>query len=223
MAYGFTSSPQANITGNYTSHLGLSKFTLAIWIRRNSSGSHQGVGFNSGGGVAETSHRSHITHFTDNRMYFVICNGSNTNGNGNTLQNITGWNHWAMVFDGAQSTNATRLRGYLNGSQQTLTFSGNIPSSLSSNSFNEQLNIGFNRANNIYSVGDMAEFATWDDALNESEISSLSKGFSAASVRPDKLLSYIPLVRNLQDVVTASTLTNTSGNATVANHPRVYA
>jgi|688.fasta_scaffold519584_2 hypothetical protein len=223
MAYGFTASPQANITGTYTSHLGLTKFTLALWIRRDSSGSQQGVGFNSGSGVTETSHRSHITHFTDNRMYFVICNGSSTNGNGNTLQNITGWNHWAMVFDGTQPTNATRLNGYVNGVSQSLTFSGSIPSSLSSNAVNQQLNIGWNRANNVYSVGAMAEFSTWEDALTAEEIASLSKGFTPSNIRPDKLLSHIPLLRNLQDVVAANALTNTSGNATVANHPRVYA
>jgi hypothetical protein len=190
MAYGFTASPQANITGTYTSHLGLTKFTLALWIRRDSSGSQQGVGFNSGSGVTETSHRSHITHFTDNRMYFVICNGSSTN---------------------------------VNGVSQSLTFSGSIPSSLSSNAVNQQLNIGWNRANNVYSVGAMAEFSTWEDALTAEEIASLSKGFTPSNIRPDKLLSHIPLLRNLQDVVAANALTNTSGNATVANHPRVYA
>ena len=221
MAYGFTASPQANITGTYTSHLGLSTFTLALWIRRDSSGSQQGAGFNIGPLDSEVRHRTHLTHFTDNTMYFVICNGSNPNF-GSTLQNITGWNHWAMVFDGTQSTNATRLKGYVNGVSQSLTFMGTIPSSLSSNSFNEQLNIGWNRANNVYSVGAMAEFATWEDALTAAEIASLSKGFTPSNIRPDKLLSHIPLVRNLQDVVAANALTNTSGNATVAAHPRVY-
>ena len=221
MAYGFTASPAANITGTYTSHLGLSKFTLALWIRRDSSGSQQGAGFTSGSSATDIDNRTHVTHFSDNRMYFVISNGSSTNGN--TLQNITGWNHWAFVFDGTQSTNATRLLGYVNGSSQTLTFSGTIPSSLSVNASNEQLNIGFNKTNNVYSVGGMAEFATWEDALTPQEIASLSKAFTPQNIRPAKLLSYIPLLRNLQDVVAANTLTNTSGNATVANHPRVYA
>jgi hypothetical protein len=217
MAYAFTSAPLANITGTYTSHLGLSKFTMAAWMRRGASGSHQGCGFTG----SDNNRRTHMTHFTDNNMYFVLCDGASANGR--TAQNITGWNHWAMAFDGTQSTNASRLAGYVNGSSVSLTFSGTIPSALSSNSANQTLQIGYNQNNNIYTVGDIAEFATWEDCLSASDIASLGKGFSPLLVRPDKLLSSIPLMRGLIDAVTGTTLTNVSGNATVAAHPRVYA
>src|SRR5439155_946517 len=45
---------------------------------------------------------------------------------GNILANGT-WGHWVMVFDGSQSTNATRLKFYFNNAAQTLTFTGTIP------------------------------------------------------------------------------------------------
>jgi len=41
-------------------------------------------------------------------------------------------------------------------------------------------------------------------------------------VRPESLVFYAPLVRDLQDVCEGLTITNNNG-ATVANHPRVYA
>ena len=38
------------------------------------------------------------------------------------------WYHLAMVYDGSGSTNADKLKGYINGNQETLSFTGVIPS-----------------------------------------------------------------------------------------------
>jgi hypothetical protein len=216
MAYAFTTSPQANITGTYTSHNGLQQFTMVGWMRRPSASTHQGFGFNNNN---DAFHRTHFVHFSDNTMYFVIANGANANGS--SSQNITGWNHWAMVFDGSQSTNATRLLGYANGASQALTFNGTIPATISSNANNNLLQIGRNTPNSVFTNGDIAEVAAYDVALAPSEVSALSKGFQPSNIRTGNLLWYIPLLRNLLDVVSGTTLTNS--NATVANHPRVYA
>jgi hypothetical protein len=42
------------------------------------------------------------------------------------------WKYGVMVFDGTQSTNSTRLKFYLDGTAQTLTFRGTIPASMPS-------------------------------------------------------------------------------------------
>jgi hypothetical protein len=69
--------------------------------------------------------------------------------------------------------------------------------------------------------GLLAEIGVWDVELTDREIQSLSKGFSPRRIRPQSLFAYIPLVRNLQELRSALSLTNTNG-ATVADHPRVY-
>jgi hypothetical protein len=72
-----------------------------------------------------------------------------------------------------------------------------------------------------YFNGLIAEVGIWNIDLNDDEVLSLAKGFSPRLVRPQSLVFYAPLVRNVQDLRGGITLT-TSGT-TVADHPRIYA
>jgi hypothetical protein len=71
-------------------------------------------------------------------------------------------------------------------------------------------------------AGRVAEVGIWNAALTAAEIASLAKGMTCDKVRPQSLVFYAPLVRNLQDTKGGLTITNING-ATVATHPRVYA
>ncbi len=73
-----------------------------------------------------------------------------------------------------------------------------------------------------YMNGLLAEVGIWNVALTAEEIASLAKGMTCDKVRPQSLVFYAPLVRNLQDVKGGLTITN-NNTATVADHPRVYA
>ena len=52
--------------------------------------------------------------------------------------------------------------------------------------------------------------------------SSLAKGITCDKIRPQNLVFYAPLVRDLVDAKGGLTIIN-NNSATVANHPRVYA
>lgn len=69
--------------------------------------------------------------------------------------------------------------------------------------------------------GQAAEAAIWNTNLTAAEVASLSKGFKPCRIRPQSLVFYAPLIRNLQDIKGARAITN-NNTATVANHPRVY-
>lgn len=69
--------------------------------------------------------------------------------------------------------------------------------------------------------GRLAEAAIWSAALDEAEIGSLAKGFSPTRVRPQSLVFYAPLVRNIADYRSATALTNNNA-ATAYEHPRRY-
>jgi hypothetical protein len=127
---------------------------------------------------------------------------------------INTWNQGVAVFSAQNSRNV-----YLN-----RTASG-------SNSFNfanstvdfDLVSIGGllrDTAANFFS-GQIAETAIWSAALTEDEIDSLAKGFKPTRIRPQSLVFYAPLVRDLQDLKGALTITN-NNSATVADHPRVY-
>lgn len=76
--------------------------------------------------------------------------------------------------------------------------------------------------NGLFMDGQIAEVGIWNAALTAAEIASLSKGMACEKVRPQSLVFYAPLVRNLQDQKGGLAITNNNG-ATVATHPRVYA
>lgn len=61
----------------------------------------------------------------------------------------------------------------------------------------------------------------WQATLTAEEIASIAKGMTCDKVRPQSLVYYTPLIRDIQDLARGMTLTDTS--TTVANHPRVYA
>jgi hypothetical protein len=73
-----------------------------------------------------------------------------------------------------------------------------------------------------YADADIAEVGIWNVALTAAEIASLAKGMTCDKVRPQSLVFYAPLVRDLIDAKGGLTITN-NNTATVANHPRVYA
>ena len=72
---------------------------------------------------------------TVNDVLVSVSNGTNINGyTTNALLTASTWKHVAFVFDGTQSTNATKLKVYVNGALQTLTFSaGTIDTSTPAN------------------------------------------------------------------------------------------
>jgi hypothetical protein len=74
----------------------------------------------------------------------------------------------------------------------------------------------------LFAIGLIAEVGIWNAALTAAEIASLAKGMTCDKVRPQNLVFYAPLVRDLIDQKGGLTITNNNA-ATVANHPRVYA
>lgn len=72
-----------------------------------------------------------------------------------------------------------------------------------------------------FASGSIAEVGIWNVALTAAEIASLADGMTCAKIRPQSLVFYVPLIRNLQDVRGGLTITN-NNTATVANHSRIY-
>lgn len=72
-----------------------------------------------------------------------------------------------------------------------------------------------------YHDGLISEATIWNAALTDAEIASLAKGFSPRRIRPQSLVFYAPLLRNLQDLRQGLALTAVN-SPTVASHPRVY-
>lgn len=83
------------------------------------------------------------------------------------------WTHVAMVFDGTQTGDANRLKLYVNGVSQSITFGiGAIPDTASANASNVVLAFSNDAADN-YFKGNIDEFRCYTRALTQAEITAL--------------------------------------------------
>ena len=126
------------------------------------------------------------------------------------------WSHGAAVF-----TSNTERSVFLNGGNNATNTTNNAPT----NANITRIGIGaqfFNNTTASRTDGKLAEVGIWNAALTADEVASLADGMTCDKVRPQSLVFYAPLVRNLQDVKGGLTITNNNA-ATVAAHPRVYA
>jgi hypothetical protein len=117
------------------------------------------------------------------------------------------WHHCVGTYDGSS------IRAYLNGALDATT-GASAPNTTGTPVFRVfGGDVGYNAP-----LGAACEAALWNAALNADEIAALAKGFSPAFFRPQSLLAYAPLVRELFESK-GNTLTNTG--TTAGDHPRI--
>ena len=124
------------------------------------------------------------------------------------------WYHTCGVLQSLSNVSA-----YFNGAVGTsISSATNAPTGI------DQVLIGARFATSLgqFHDGAIAEVGVWNAALTAAEIASLAKGMTCDKVRPQSLVFYAPLIRDLIDQKGGLAITNNNG-ATVATHPRVYA
>ncbi|MFN5250967.1 MAG: LamG domain-containing protein [Bacteroidota bacterium] len=219
MAYQFTAASSQSLTAPISTETRITgAITLAAWIKST------GV-YNSP--VSFLAARSSTA--TNGRAYTLQLNsagkiGSNINSTGLAANNfvtegttVVGTNarHIAATF-----SPSTFSRVYLDGAQDAERTSS-VPSSIADIT-GVNLNFGGLFGGSFFFNGTIAEVGIWNSALTQPEIASLADGMTCDKVRPQSLVFYAPLVRDLIDQKGGLTITNNNG-ATVATHPRVYA
>jgi hypothetical protein len=210
MAYRFTSASSQYLSAG-ASITSAFPMSAAFWVLPTNTNNGDFMFFSVGD--SNTTHRNQAQRFNNGIAMTAIGTG---NAGFNVLNLFTSgqWAHCAFVFESATSRSA-----YVNGTNVG-TNTGNVGSQ---NAFNETL-IGARRnvTIGIFLNDTLADLGLYNVSLTTAEIASLAKGMTCDKVRPQSLVFYAPLVRDLQDVRGGLTITNNNG-ATVANHPRVYA
>ena len=151
-----------------------------------------------------------------NATQFRIADQGNVNAVANGgIVSANVWNHYAGVF--ASGSSRTPYTNGVAGAENTTTVAAITPTFT---------NIGAFYAGTATAIqfmdGLIAEVGIWNAALTAAEIASLAKGMTPDKIRPQNLVFYTPLVRDLNDQKGGLAITNNNG-ATVANHTRVYA
>lgn len=185
--------------------------TLAAWYyRRVSGGTHVILCI---GDSNNPDRRYNITSQTVGCL--ALHNDGFNGGNSSTgTSQVGAWQHCCGVF----SSTVSRV-AYFNGIAGPINTSTMNLSMSSLNIIGVGARIGTAVQN--YSNGLIAEVGIWNAALTQAEVVSLARGMTCNKVRPQNLVFYAPLIRDLQDVKGGLSITNNNG-ATVANHPRIY-
>ncbi|HAM56723.1 MAG TPA: hypothetical protein DCQ64_15530 [Candidatus Rokubacteria bacterium] len=117
------------------------------------------------------------------------------------------WVHLAIVYDGGGAANADRLKLYVNGVAQTVTFSGTIPASIGSSA--DTVTIGTDGANAWDLDGVLAHLKVWTAALTAAEVAQEME--SARPARTANLVQWSPL----DDGVSAKDYSGSGNHGTV--------
>jgi hypothetical protein len=213
MAFNFTAASNQYLNSPFIS---ISyPFTIAGWIFPKTTGNVM-LGLFQNGGLNNRDRA--FLQLSGTKLQAQAVNEGFIASQSNSLNDITrnDWNHCAGIFSSTTQT------AYLNSSAGNVA-SGSvaIPNSLII-CINAVILSFAGLLITQYGNASYAEVGIWNAALTAAEIASLAKGMTCDKVRPQSLVFYAPLVRDLIDQKGGLTITNNNG-ATVANHTRVYA
>jgi hypothetical protein len=127
---------------------------------------------------------------------------------------VNTWFHAAGVFESNSARTAYRDGGNTGTNNLNRQPINMLFTTIGGNFFNDSVG--------SFCSAEIAEAGIWNAALSPDEIASLAKGVTCDKIRPESLVFYAPLVRDLVDLRGGLAITN-NNTATVANHPRVYA
>jgi hypothetical protein len=144
--------------------------SMSYWFKRASTSVVSCLG-GMGRTIGGTGSRFTIQPWSDGNVYVAI-HGSNS---GRFVSNDLNWHHILAVFDGTQSTNATRLKVYFDGAPVTLTFAGTIPTTVN---IPQTVRLGQTfSASNEFGTGLIDDFRLYNDVLPEAAATYLYNSF----------------------------------------------
>ena len=128
-----------------------------------------------------------------NSLYCIVRHpGNNTHGSVTEVLGTDEWAHVAMVYDGTKSSNEERLKLYVNGEEQSLTYRGDIPST--SEETRESFGLSSLIGGTSALPGALNEARVWSVALDGSEIQEwMNKSLDGSHPNYANLLGYYPL------------------------------
>tara|TARA_R100001463_G_scaffold1227_1_gene5471 strand:+ start:6311 stop:9220 length:2910 start_codon:yes stop_codon:yes gene_type:complete len=154
---------------------GATTFSMAAWINLDSlssSGTYMGVQKTSGNEISiKFDHSSGEFDFTVNSNQATAGVGSVEVVSSSKITANT-WHHVVMVYDGSATGNANRLTVFIDGSPQTLTFTGTIPSSISTLMSSRAFCVGGN-GGEMNGIKKMSDACLFDYALSSSQVTTL--------------------------------------------------
>jgi hypothetical protein len=197
--------------------------TLACWFNSDSATNNQVLVSITNDGTAGDATRFALVARGGTSGDPIRAWASNTSADNAFADTTTGystntWHHAAGVF-----TSTTSRTVYIDGGSSSTNTLSATPTLLNRTNIGVMFLQNFGgTGGNQFCDGRIAEVGIWNTDLTAAEVASLAKGMACDKIRPQNLVFYAPLIRDIQDVKGGLTITN-NNTATAATHPRVYA
>jgi len=186
--------------------------TMACWFRVGSGGNWQSLINLNNPTAANGRNAFSLMRNDGNQIQIDTADGSS--GVSATAGTVTtgAWHHAGGVFSAVNSR-----RAYFNGVGGSVESSSRTPSGLGRTTVGAKNNNGsvIDASGNAL----IAEAAIWNVALSDEEMALLAKGIAPSLIRPQALVAYLPLVRDLIDLKNPGWAS--VGTVAVADHLRV--
>ena len=176
-AYSFNGINNYIDCGNISSLNNSSALTISAWINYSSIVTNSRI---VGAEIASNSNYGWSlaldNYYSNNALKGVIRNSPTQSGSigytGPVLQAGVTY-YTVMVYNGTANYNADRLKLYINGVNQSLTFADSIPTTLPTTSFNTIIGGVGGSATDAPFDGTIDDIGIWNRALNQQEITDL--------------------------------------------------
>jgi len=151
---------------------GLSKLTISAWISVNTGqAAFEYILGKEGGTFPALNGFMLYTDAANTTAGVLARNGNIAGGTVAGAITLNTFMHWLYVYDGTGAANADRLKLFLNGTQQTLTFSGTIAATIGATA--TPLMYSGNQNSQGFATCTIAEVGIWPDvAITDSTIIS---------------------------------------------------
>ena len=156
--------------GDVTYLNSVSAFTFSVWIKSDNTNSTDYILSK----YSSSTTRIHLS-IASNLLFFNLSNGGHAYASVSFTS--TDWTHVAMVFDGSGTGNSGRLKGYVNGVEQSLSYVGTVGTA-TTNLSGQSFEIGRQAGGNTFE-GQMSNVAVYSDAKGSDFIyAQYSKGIT---------------------------------------------
>jgi hypothetical protein len=114
---------------NIGSLAGASALTMSAWMYISASTTMMCVGQSNNTNTGLVG----LYHYNDGSINFELSATGGVYSGGTLSYSVVGWHHIVGVFDGSQTGNSNRLKIYIDGVLQTISFFGTVPATVPSN------------------------------------------------------------------------------------------
>jgi len=152
---------------------GSTEMSISCWMNMQNLSFKAAFGMNKDNTFNGGDMYNFSCNFYNSQIRFNIRNGNNPYAyfNGITNPGTNVWFHYVGVFDGSQSTNATKNKIYLDGVAQTVVFGGNQPTSLPSFVEGDNFLVGIGENLTWHCDGQIGAIQIYNKALTQTQVS----------------------------------------------------